>query len=196
MSESTKIESIMALLEARQPLQPLQPRRIWDEELDKQIAELRIHDLNAQAADADKVLAIQSGLHLWNDSLDRSHTLSQDMHHPTGSYWHGIMHRMEGDFSNSKYWMRQTGDHPAMTELHQEAVRWLTEQGELESLSAGEVRTALKQLRDGAAWDPYRFVDAVERLQYERQDDDRARQALERLQYLEMRALLRYCMAA
>ncbi|WP_020617616.1 hypothetical protein [Paenibacillus daejeonensis] len=192
--QPTKIESIMVLLEERRPLQSLQPRRIWDEELDKQIAELRIHDTNAQTGNADKVLAIQSGLHLWNDSLDRSHTLSQDMHHPTGSYWHGIMHRMEGDFSNAKYWMRQAAGHPAMTELHQEASRWLREQVQVEDLPQGEVRSALQQLRDADAWNPYPFVDAVERLQYERQEDERAREALEQLQFLEMRALLQYCL--
>ena len=29
-------------------------------------------------------------------------------------YWHGIMHRREGDFSNSHYWFRKVGNHPAI----------------------------------------------------------------------------------
>ena len=28
-----------------------------------------------------------------------------------GSFWHGIMHRIELDFWNSKYWYRQVGSH-------------------------------------------------------------------------------------
>lgn len=54
---------------------------------------------------------ILAGLWLYVDDLDRSHTISQDIHSPTGSYWHAIMHRREGDFWNSKYWFRKVGDH-------------------------------------------------------------------------------------
>ena len=58
--------------------------------------------------------ALQAGLWLYVDELDRSHAISQGMHNATGSYWHAIMHRREGDFSNSKYWYRNAGAHPAM----------------------------------------------------------------------------------
>lgn len=58
--------------------------------------------------------ALHAGLWLYVDELDRSHTISQDMNNATGSYWHGIMHRREGDFSNSHYWFHRTGRHPAM----------------------------------------------------------------------------------
>jgi hypothetical protein len=58
--------------------------------------------------------ALQSGLWLYVDALDRSHALSQGIETPTGSFWHGIMHRREGDFGNSHYWFRRAGRHPAM----------------------------------------------------------------------------------
>jgi hypothetical protein len=58
--------------------------------------------------------ALQAALWLYIDELDCSHTLAQGIKDSTGSYWHGIMHRREGDFSNSHYWFRNTGDHPAM----------------------------------------------------------------------------------
>lgn len=61
--------------------------------------------------------ALQAGLWLYVDELDRSHSLSQDLKDSTGSYWHGIMHRREGDFSNSHYWFHRTGNHPAMALL-------------------------------------------------------------------------------
>lgn len=53
---------------------------------------------------------LQAGLWLYVDDLERSHTISQNIHTPAGSYWHGIMHRREGDFWNSKYWFRKAGD--------------------------------------------------------------------------------------
>lgn len=60
---------------------------------------------------------LAAGLWLYIDQLDRSHTISQGIKNPTGSFWHGIMHRREGDFSNSHYWFRNSGDHPAMADI-------------------------------------------------------------------------------
>lgn len=80
--------------------------------------------------------AVQSGLWLYVDELDRSHDISQGLHDPTGSFWHAMMHRREGDFWNSKYWYRNAGHHPAMEDA---------------------------QLV-GAGYEPYGFVDAVEQV--------------------------------
>ena len=57
---------------------------------------------------------LASALWLYVDDLDRSHTISQSIEDATGSYWHGIMHRREGDFSNSHYWMRRAAPHPLL----------------------------------------------------------------------------------
>jgi hypothetical protein len=57
---------------------------------------------------------LRAGLWLYIDELNRSHTLSQGIDDATGSFWHGIMHRREGDFSNSHYWFNRVGKHPAM----------------------------------------------------------------------------------
>ena len=51
-----------------------------------------------------------SALWLFHDELDRSHSISQEIHTAEGSYLHGIMHRREGDYSNAKYWFRKAGD--------------------------------------------------------------------------------------
>lgn len=61
--------------------------------------------------------AAVAGLWLLAGELDRSHDISQNLDSPTGSYWHGIMHRREGDFSNAKYWMRRAAGHSAIEEL-------------------------------------------------------------------------------
>lgn len=69
----------------------------------------------------DPVLAgkprLAAGLWLYVDDLERSHTISQGMEDSTGSFWHGIMHRREGDFWNSHYWFRRVGQHPAMAAI-------------------------------------------------------------------------------
>jgi hypothetical protein len=60
---------------------------------------------------------LAAGLWLYVDDLDRSHTVSQGIEGVTGAFWHGIMHRREGDFSNSHYWMRRAAGHPLMEAL-------------------------------------------------------------------------------
>jgi hypothetical protein len=62
-------------------------------------------------------VACQAGLWLLAGDLNHSHTLSQELPTAEGSYWHGIMHRREGDFENAKYWFRRVGQHPVLDEL-------------------------------------------------------------------------------
>jgi len=57
---------------------------------------------------ADGCLA---GLWLLHGFLDESHEISQSLKTSEGSFWHGVMHRIERDFWNSKYWYRQVGSH-------------------------------------------------------------------------------------
>lgn len=83
-----------------------------------------------------KMLSPQSLAAIWlvAGDLDASHTISQSIDDADGSFWHGIMHRREGDYGNAKYWFRRVGKHPV-----------------------------LDQLAQGAYGDPYAFVDAVQR---------------------------------
>ncbi len=61
--------------------------------------------------------ALCAALWLYADELDRSHVISQGIPDATGSFWHGIMHRREGDFGNSHYWFHKVGDHPVTREI-------------------------------------------------------------------------------
>lgn len=65
-----------------------------------------------------------SGVWLLYDFLDDSHTISQSISTPEGSFWHGVMHRREGDYSNAKYWFRNVGDHPVLDALDERFGGW------------------------------------------------------------------------
>jgi hypothetical protein len=122
------------------PLGPGTPDRTAGERL----RSLDATSLFAPAAltNTDMARACLAGLWLRFNYLDESHRISQEIHTPEGSFWHGIMHRREGDFSNSKYWFRRVGHHPIFEPLG------------LEAQKLGVVPSG--------AWDPYRFIDLVE----------------------------------
>ena len=74
---------------------------------------LTLTSLFAPATVRDRTMAgaCLAGLWLWFDFLDESHSLSQEIHTAEGSFWHGIMHRREGDFANAKYWFARVRRH-------------------------------------------------------------------------------------
>ena len=89
---------------------------------------------------------VRSGLFLYFSALDESHRISQGIPTATGSFWHGIMHRQEGDWSNAKYWFRRTGRHTVFEDLERET---------------------------GGRWDPFGFVDRCEAASSGRPGTDR-----------------------
>jgi len=92
--------------------------------------------------------ACLAALWLYGDDLDRSHRISQGLRSREGSYWHGIMHRREGDFANAKYWFRRVGAHPIHEALRRRA-----------SDLARDADEDAAFLRAQGPWDPYAFVD-------------------------------------
>ncbi len=74
----------------------------------------RVAQAVEEPAIAERPLLV-AALWLYVDDLERSHRVSQTIDTVTGAFWHGIMHRREGDFSNSHYWFRRVGHHPAFT---------------------------------------------------------------------------------
>jgi len=62
-----------------------------------------------------------SGIWLVAGDIHRSHSISQDLGSAEGSFLHGIMHRRERDFGNSKYWFRRVGSHPVFEQIQQQS---------------------------------------------------------------------------
>jgi len=112
------------------------------------------------------------------DLLDASHSLSQEIATPEGSYWHGILHRREPDWSNAAYWFRKVGKHTVFDELAPAAPSVASED-------------LVGELAPAGAWNPFRFIDACEACEGGRR---RAlRDDLLRLQDLEMELLFAHC---
>ena len=74
-----------------------------------------VETILSSRSDADPKLA--AALWILIGELDRSHTASQSDASAEGSFWHGIMHRREGDYGNAKYWFRRVGSHPVHAAL-------------------------------------------------------------------------------
>ena len=129
----------------------------------------------------DEARAMLAGLWLWHDRLDESHTISQSISSQTGSFWHAIMHRREGDFSNSKYWNARCAGHPVLQTLGVQAPAVLNPHA--------PHKTLLRVLRGG--WNPNAFVDLVEDVHRDPQDSRHL--AAVSLQQLEWRLLFEHC---
>ena len=123
--------------------------------------------------------AIRAGLLLRADWLDASHTVSQGIDTAEGSYWHGIMHRREPDYGNSKYWFRRTGPHPLFQRLAEPAD------------TSGD---AFDEIVTAGEWDPFSFVDLCEACDGGSRPE--LRDELETLQEREIILLLAHCFEA
>ncbi|WP_100407394.1 hypothetical protein [Bacillus solitudinis] len=173
-----KLDRIIERLQKRNPIPLLCPNGIWDLELTKEIEDLSEQQLETNEK-TPFVLpqAATSGLLLWNDDLVKSHNISQDLSNEIGSFWHGLMHRREGDFSNAKYWYSKVGDHPVYDSLYEKA--W----------QLSEV------VRPWEKWDPYQFIDAVEHVVANGLEETGEGEQLRQIQILEMNLFLQYSLS-
>lgn len=113
------------------PLVPSSPRECRELDSLRAIPANNLFD-RGEIVSPEDARCVRAGLFLYFGALDESHRISQGIHTQSGSYWHGIMHRQEGDWSNAKYWFRRTGIHAVFEELERET---------------------------GERWDPFAFVN-------------------------------------
>jgi hypothetical protein len=90
--------------------------------------------------------AALAGLLLRIGCWDESHAVAQDIDSTEGSYWHGIIHRLEPDSANASYWFRQVGQHSVFPELFIRTVEILKQGGP-------------EHWHPKTEWDPFLFID-------------------------------------
>jgi hypothetical protein len=106
--------------------------------------------------DPEMAACCRAGLWLYHDFVDEGHTICQDIETPSGSYWHGIVHRREPDYGNAKYWFRRVGQHEIFGPLREAAIKLSGEH------PAGPQAAFWT---NQSFWDPFAFVDLCEQVE-------------------------------
>lgn len=179
------LKSTLSALRDRDPLPPLYPHAPWRAELSRRIGESSDEALFGDSTQGSSMAeAIRCGLLLWNDDLEAAHKIAQAIETPTGSFLHAIIHRREGDSSNSRYWWQLTGEHPAFARIYEHVC------SETEAELGGDAHEFLARLQQAGHWDSDTFVAECERVHTAGGDDS----GLRRIQVIEIETLLKWCL--
>ena len=181
------IAEVIEKLETGNPLPTLVPQEAWSPELTDALESASLDELFHGESLKNTTFgnAIKSGLLLWNDALNASHNISQGLENQTGSYWHGIMHRREPDYSNSKYWFGRVGTHPIFPQLRERAIA-ISKETPNPSDALGRIAQTIEAAEN---WDAYQFIDWCQAA--ENGTDDVTR-FLQQVQAEEIKLLLAY----
>ncbi len=87
--------------------------------------------------------------------IDPPHEIVQAETTPLASYLHGVVHRLEGDYWNSKYWFRQVRDSRVLQSLSHSM------EGKLKEANLFSFATSFKIIQ-GSTFVPSEFVSACE----------------------------------
>ncbi len=91
---------------------------------------------------------VRAGLFYYHNALDDSHKEAQKLEGDTAAYWHGMVHRREGDFDNARYWMRRAGEQPVFQEMQ------------------GRSSDGAPNMSRQTNWDPFLFINLCEQFKY------------------------------
>ena len=155
----------------------LMPKSPLDDAVSRELMGANLFPNHNTKTDAPMSELCRAGFLMFNDDLARAHDIVQAIGSSTGSFWHAIMHRREGDFSNANYWWNRTGDHPVFDELHDMVLHRVPEFGFLD------------ELRGAPTWIPQTFNEWCEKSAETGESDT----ALREVQRLEMKLLLQWC---
>ena len=141
------IDKLLSRTEVLHALLPKEPL-LWS--LSDEYRALSDSDLanGREILDPTQFSLIRGGVLYALDELDAAHRIFQDEPSPEGSYWHGMMHRREGDFDNARYWFRRAGRLAAFAEMQAAAG------GGSPNMSRQET------------WDPYLFTGLCEQARF------------------------------
>jgi len=156
------------LLKALLPTEPLN-RELW--RVARAADDAALTD-GRSIANAAAFALVRGGLLYALDALDEGHVIFQEAHGDLGSYWHGMMHRREGDFDNARYWFRRAGVLPVFGSIH--------------AAAAPHSSDLAKQ----SNWDPYLFTGQCEQARFGAPELIPELVAVQRAEFLE---LFDYC---
>lgn len=114
---------------------------------------------------------VRGGLLYAVDAIHESYRIAELIGDDTSSYWHGMIHRRQGEFDSARYWLRRVGSHPVFDELHHTAA------------------AVSPDMAKQSSWSPYLFVGLCEQETF---GDDQHRMELIKLQRIEFDALFDY----
>ena len=78
-------------------------------------------DLEIAPSKGPEANCIRSLLILAAGGVDQAHRIVQEMSTADAAYIHGIIHRIDDDFDNARYWFRRARIHPAGVEMYRRA---------------------------------------------------------------------------
>ena len=108
---------------------------------------------------------VRAGLFYYHNALDDSHKQAARDEGDPAAYWHGMVHRREGDFENARYWMRRAGEQPVFQEMHSRA------------------SDAAPHMGRQGHWDPFLFINLCEQYKYGETDYKKEIAHLQRVEF-------------
>ena len=91
---------------------------------------------------------LRAGLFYYHNAIEDSHREAAKGEGDLAAYWHGMVHRREGDFDNARYWMRRAGEQPVFQEMH------------------GRSADGAPNMNRQSNWDPSLFINLCEQYKY------------------------------
>jgi hypothetical protein len=113
-----------------------------DKRLIQRIAVTEDHEI--ARANGPETRCIRSLLFIAAGGVDQAHRIVQEISTSDAAYIHGIVHRIDDDFDNARYWFRRAGMHPAAAKMYRRA-------------AANSLTVASHPI-----WDPLLVTDMVE----------------------------------
>jgi hypothetical protein len=101
-------------------------------------------DAEISEAEGQEAMCLRSLLLMAAGDLDQAHRIVQAMSTSAGAYLHGVIHRIEDDFDNARYWFRRAGAPSATSEMYRRAA------------------TVSATVASRPNWDPFLVTDMLE----------------------------------
>lgn len=141
-SEMTYSAFITEVLRAAQLPRLSAQQPVPDHRLIRRVCEAENDEI--AGADGPEAMCLRSLLLMAAGDLDQAHRIVQAMSTSDGAYIHGLIHRIDDDFDNARYWFRRAGVQSATPEMYRRAA----------AVSAS--------VASRPVWDPFLVTDMVE----------------------------------